>query len=377
MNPTALAESYRAALLDYIGGGGDGALQQAYEVGRQALEAGIGPLVLFSIHRDVVQQLPARPIEPAEFVSQVTTVFIEALASFQMGYASADEARAPLNQVGTILDRHQRELEAAQRRLEGSASQELLGMLERHAHEVDESRKQLDSLPQTSEARRQLVAEIVHAQEEERRRLAGEIHDDAIQSMTAVLLRVGLLGTRLKDGDQVELVGTLESSIRDTIGRLRRMIVGLAPPELDRAGLAAAVRSSLDQLNAEFGIKSQLENKLEGEPSVEARTIAYRIVQEALVNTRNHAEASEVHVDLSTEDGGVAGLVRDNGAGFDVEATLAEVRPGHLGLVTMRERADLAGGWCRVESGPTGTSVKFWLPDRLRAGVAPGGTGKK
>jgi signal transduction histidine kinase len=377
VNPTALAESYRTALLDYIGGGGDAALQQAYEVGRQALEAGIGPLVLFSIHRDVVQQLPARPIEPAEFVSQVTTVFIEALASFQMGYASADEARAPLDQVGTILERHQRELEAAQRRLEGSASQELLGMLERHAHEVDESRKQLDSLPQTSEARRQLVAEIVHAQEEERRRLAGEIHDDAIQSMTAVLLRVGLLGTRLKDGDQVELVGTLESSIRDTIGRLRRMIVGLAPPELDRAGLAAAVRSSLDQLKAEFGIKSRLENKLEAEPSVEARTIAYRIVQEALVNTRNHAEASEVNVDLSTEDGGVAGLVRDNGAGFDVEATLAEVRPGHLGLVTMRERADLAGGWCRVESGPTGTSVRFWLPDRLRAGVAPGGTGQE
>jgi signal transduction histidine kinase len=377
VNPTALAESYRSALLDYIGGGGDEALRQAYEVGRQALEAGIGPLVLFSIHRDVVQQLPPRPIEPAEFVSQVTTVFIEALASFQTGYASADEARAPLEQVGTILDRHQRELEAAQRRLEGSASQELLGMLERHAREVDESRKQLDSLPQTSEARRQLVAEIVHAQEEERRRLASEIHDDAIQSMTAVLLRVGLLGTRLRDQDQVELVGTLESSIRETIARLRRMIVGLAPPELDRAGLVAAVRSALEQLKAEFGIKYRLENTLEAEPSVEARTIAYRIVQEALVNARNHAEASEVEIDLGTEDRGVAGEVRDNGVGFDVDATLAEIRPGHLGLVTMRERADLAGGWCRVKSGPDGTSVKFWLPDRLRAGFAPGGAGEE
>jgi signal transduction histidine kinase len=237
-------------------------------------------------------------------------------------------------------------------------------LVERHAGEIDEVRQRLETARQSPSTRRRLLADIVHAQEEERRRLAGDIHDDAVQAMTAVLLRIGLLGTRLDNPEQVRLVEELEGSIRDTIGRLRRLIAGLSPPELDRAGLAPAVRSALEQLKLEFHIDYSLENKLRREPGPEARTIAYRIVQEALANTRKHANASRVDVVFDSQEHGLCTTVTDDGVGFDVEATLAVVRPGHLGLKAMRERAELADGWLRIESQPGATKVTFWLPER-------------
>jgi signal transduction histidine kinase len=306
-------------------------------------------------------------VDGDEFVRRVTAVFIEALAPFQMTAGGFDEAHEQVSELGTILQRHSHELEAFRDQpKEGRNAQttDLKGMVERHAREIDDVRRRLEAARQTPDTRRRLLADIVHAQEEERRRLAGDIHDDAVQAMTAVLLRIGLLGARLEKPDQVSLVEELEMSIRDTIGRLRRLIAGLSPPELDRAGLAPAVRSALDELKHEFKIDYSLRNQLTREPGSEARTIAYRIIQEALANTRKHANASGVEVVLETEEHGLCTTVTDDGVGFDVEAALAVVRPGHLGLKAMRERAELAEGWLRIESQPGETTVTFWIPER-------------
>jgi signal transduction histidine kinase len=366
-DPAALVERYRATLQTYLAAGAEDALHQANEIGREALDAAIGPLVLFSIHRDVVQRLPPQPVDGDEFVRRVTEVFIEALAPFQMAVGGFDEAHEQVSELGAILQRHMHELEAFRggpNRGRNDKTVDLESLIERHAREIDEVRERLETARQTPDTRRRLLADIVHAQEEERRRLAGDIHDDAVQAMTAVLLRIGLLGSRLDKPDQVSLVEELEESIRDTIGRLRRLIAGLSPPELDRAGLAPAVRSALDQLKLEFKIDYSLENRLVREPGPEARTIAYRIVQEALANTRKHSGASRVDVVLETQEHGLCTSVTDDGLGFDVEATLAVVRPGHLGLKAMRERAELAEGWLQIESQPGQTIVKFWIPER-------------
>jgi signal transduction histidine kinase len=366
-DPAALLERYRATLQTYLAAGAEDALQQANEIGREALDAAIGPLVLFSIHRDVVQRLPPQPVDGDEFVRRVTTVFIEALAPFQMAVGGFDEANEHVSELGAILQRHSQELEAFRGQPDGGRNVktvDLKALVERHAREIDEVRERLETARQTPDTRRRLLADIVHAQEEERRRLAGDIHDDAVQAMTAVLLRIGLLGSRLDKPDQISLVEELEESIRDTIGRLRRLIAGLSPPELDRAGLAPAVRSALDQLKLEFKIDYSLENRLIREPGPEARTIAYRIVQEALANTRKHSGATRVDVLLETQEHGLCTSVTDDGLGFDVESTLAVVRPGHLGLKAMRERAELAEGWLQIESQPGQTMVKFWIPER-------------
>jgi signal transduction histidine kinase len=366
-DPAELVERYRATLQNYLAAGAEDALRQANEIGREALDAAIGPLVLFSMHRDVVQQLPPQPVDGDEFVRRVTAVFIEALAPFQMTAGGFDEAHEQLSELGTILQRHSQELEAFRDQPKDGRNAEtadLKGMVERHAREIDDVRQRLESARQTPDTRRRLLADIVHAQEEERRRLAGDIHDDAVQAMTAVLLRIGLLGARLEKPEQVSLVEELEESIRDTIGRLRRLIAGLSPPELDRAGLAPAVRSALDELKHEFKIDYSLENRLTREPGPEARTIAYRIIQEALANTRKHANAAHVEVVLETQEHGLCTTVTDDGAGFDVQAALGVVRPGHLGLKAMRERAELAEGWLRIESSPEATSITFWIPER-------------
>jgi signal transduction histidine kinase len=332
-----LAARYASALEGYLAGGEEEALQDAYQVGRLALESGLGPLVLFSIHRDVVAKLPPQPIDPGDFVAQSTTVFIETLAPFEMAYASFDEASA--------------------------AVAELSAMLERDAALVGGLRERLDRVHETSAARRRLIADIVTAQEQERRRIAGEVHDDAVQAITVVSLRLGLLKRELSDPQQLEAINELEGSVTDAIGSLRRLIAGLAPPQLDDRGLAPAVRFLLEDIEARFGLKGRLESRLDAEPGQEARAIAFRIAQEAIVNARKHGRPSRIDVLLESHDGGVLARIVDDGAGFAVREALGRSRPGHLGLGAMRERAQLVGGWLNIESDKQGTSVEFWIPD--------------
>jgi signal transduction histidine kinase len=207
-------------------------------------------------------------------------------------------------------------------------------------------------------------ADIVRAQEEERRRIACDIHDDSVQAMAAVLLRIGILGARLDDPEEKRLVTDIETSVRDSITRLRRVIVGLALPELDCESIVLGVRTLLEGIKADSGVDFRLESRLSTEPSAEGQTIAYRIVQEAVTNARKHAEASHLHVTLESDEAGVLGMVRDDGVGFDVAAMLADPRPGHLGLRAMRERAELLGGRLDISSRPGETTVRFWLPER-------------
>ena len=111
-------------------------------------------------------------------------------------------------------------------------------------------------------------------------------------------------------------------------------------------------------------IEVLLQDDLDGEPSREIRTAAYRIVQEALTNVRKHAGATRVHITLANRDEGIAAVVTDDGVGFRAEVGPTPQRAGHIGLQSMRERAEALGGWWRIESRPQhGTTMEFWLPD--------------
>ena len=123
----------------------------------------------------------------------------------------------------------------------------------------------------------------------------------------------------------------------------------------------------LAQIATESGIGCRLDDRLEHEPQPEQRTIAFRVTQEALANARKHASPSRIDVLLESRDGGVDARIADDGTGFAVAAALEELRPGHMGLATMRERVEMAGGWLRIDSSERGTAVSFWIPD----GVEP------
>jgi PAS domain S-box-containing protein len=210
--------------------------------------------------------------------------------------------------------------------------------------------------------RRRLMAHLVQAQEEERRKIAADIHDDSIQAMTAASLRLQQLRKHATSDEQQELIARLDEAVRESITRLRRLMFDLRPPTLDRTGLGPALRELLDRMRADIEIDYTLDDRLATEPSSALRIELYRITQEALTNVRKHARAEHVKVDLQRVEQGFHIRIADDGVGFDVPARSGQ--SGHLGLVAMRERATIAGGWWTVESRPGhGTVVDCWLPD--------------
>lgn len=204
--------------------------------------------------------------------------------------------------------------------------------------------------------RRELLQRVVDAGNEERGRIAVGLHDDVIQALAASALEVGAV-RRHPEHDADEALARVEETLRRTIGTLRRLLFDLTPPELDE-GLAAAIEVAADQHFTGTGTTVRTRVDLAVEPSRETASTVYRIVAEALTNARRHAGASTVEVVVRADDVALEGVVRDDGRG----GTFDEV-PGHLGLRTMRERAELLGGRCTV--GPRtegGTEVAFRVP---------------
>jgi len=228
--------------------------------------------------------------------------------------------------------------------------------------DVTEHHRTLRNLRTADEQRRSLLERVVTSQEQERRQVAGDIHDDAIQAMVAVTLQLQALGGRLRDPRSAELLERLAATATESVGRLRQLVFELRPPLLDEVGLAAAIDQYARRAGELAGFVVQVSDESAGELPDELRVVAYRIVQEALANVRAHARASRVAVRLEEVDGGVLARVSDDGTGF--LPGLVERRPaGHLGLISMREQATMAGGWWRIASAPgMGTTVELWLP---------------
>ena len=229
-------------------------------------------------------------------------------------------------------------------------------------------RQTVETLKQVDQNRQALLRRLVDAQEEERRAIARDIHDDTIQSMFAVSLRLSTLRNALRDAVQVEQLQLLEQSVQASTDRLRHLLFELRPAALDEGGLPAALREYLDVMRSENAIDVELETAMERSPASETQVIAYRIAQEALANVRKHARASRVECAVSAVDDGILIRIADDGVGFQEER--GRPSAGHLGMVSMRERAEMAGGWFRVTSSEgKGCIVEFWIPDN-KDGVA-------
>lgn len=219
----------------------------------------------------------------------------------------------------------------------------------------------VEALRKIDEQRRRLLARLDHAQDEERKRIALDIHDDTLQIMAAVGMRLDSFRRGISDPGQLQALEKLEQTVTLSMARLRRLVFELSPPVLQRHGLAAGLRSYLEETCREAGIGYRMEIYLRDEPPPEQQTVLYRITKEALANVRKHARANNVQVRLAEQDGGVLVRVEDDGIGLSADTNGSP--PGHLGMVAMRERAELAGGWSRISSDPGGgTVVEVWVP---------------
>jgi signal transduction histidine kinase len=172
-------------------------------------------------------------------------------------------------------------------------------------------------------------------------------------------MRLQLLLDHPERADAHEL-GELGEELRSAIERLRNLLFELRPVALELEGLAPAIEMYLEHAAKEAGWTWELTDALDEEPTPEARVAFYRIAQEAVGNARKHANASHVDVRLSSEGGGLLLRIADDGGGFDPSEAPV---PGHLGLATITERAELAGGWCRVHSrAGEGAVLECWMP---------------
>jgi len=223
---------------------------------------------------------------------------------------------------------------------------------------VEMLRRQLDEI---REAQRQLL----RSREEERARLARDLHDGPIQVLVGLNMQLGLLlnalGTRSAAPDSP--LTTMRGEVRALLSELREVCAELRPPMLDTIGVGAAIHTLAEEWSAQFEVRVTLDLP----PDAALRSLPddvavnlYRVVQEALSNIAHHAEAHLTTIRLTWEDAWLTLIVQDDGRGFVVPADLHDLAMcGHFGLVGMQERVRLIGGDWAVDSAPGhGTTVR-------------------
>lgn len=216
-----------------------------------------------------------------------------------------------------------------------------------------------------AEFRTEMLAQILTAQEAERRRIARDLHDEVGQTLTSLLI-----GFRtITDAESLEAARTRSLELRETTSTLlddiKRLARGLRPSVLDDLGLVPALERLTLDISRVHDVEVSLEtsgltaNRL---PEVVEVTV-YRIVQESLNNTVKHAQARTARVSVTRTGNELVVTVQDDGHGFAAQPTQKLMADGHLGLAGMRERAALLGGSLNIESKPdAGTLVRACLP---------------
>lgn len=264
-------------------------------------------------------------------------------------------ARDPIDRsMFTADDSHLLELFAARATLALGMTRAIAGERERADAEVMLSREEQQAL-----SRRETLRRVVDAQERERRRIARELHDDTGQALTSVLI-----GLRLaEESDDLETARSTLRELRETVTAsirdLRSLAVELRPTALDDFGLEPALERLADTFGRRTGLVIDLRVAgLDVRLGEQLETALYRVVQEGLTNIAKHAGATRVTVSVHGHDHMVSLTIEDDGRGFEVSGPALG-----LGLVSMRERAELLGGSLRVQSTPgEGTTLAVEVP---------------
>jgi len=243
-------------------------------------------------------------------------------------------------------------------------------ILERSIRYAIEHCKNIEALRQSENQLRILSSKLMEAQENERKRVAHELHDSIGASLTAVKYGLELQATRAGEGKRCldsSVLSQLTSTVEGTIKDLKRIYGNLRPLILDDLGILAAMRSLVRQFR-EVRPNANLVEIIDAEEHdipEGLKIVIYRIVQEALNNIAKHSDCDQVELTLSNKRGIVVLSLRDNGRGFDLREILMEEGHRHkLGLQSMKERAELSGGsFTILSSKGKGTTIKVtWQP---------------
>lgn len=278
-------------------------------------------------------------------------------------FAEPDAARA-------ILQATPSEQVARLRRGDGSTLQAHVGaqalllgarqLLLLHISDLTDSDRIRAEVAAQREELQTLARRLLTVQEDERRTLSRELHDDIGQQLTAIKLGAMALQDEGEPVLRAELLAEILATTDQTLAKLRDLSTLLRPPQLDALGLEAALRWQAERMFRSGRPRLSLAlTPLPRRPDPAAELACFRIAQEAMTNIQRHAQAMHVAVTLAAENGGLELSVRDDGRGFDPSHS------GRLGLVTMRERAEQVGGRLEIDAAPgRGSCVRAYIPVR-------------
>lgn len=220
------------------------------------------------------------------------------------------------------------------------------------------------ALREKETARLALLDALVRAQEEERARLARELHDGAGQVLTSLLVRLKSLDRELGSGEQHQALERVSETVVKIIDQIGELSHRLRPAALEELGLEAALEALAQDMSRDSGLQLEFESDFnERRLPADLEITLYRIAQEALTNVIRHANATTVQVELVTLPHAVGIRVQDNGQGFDPEDLASQAEGRRLGLIGIQERAEMQGGTLVVYTAPgQGTTVEVRLP---------------
>lgn len=359
---------YLAALRAYVTGGPDAVLLGASKLGRKALRMGLSFSDLTLIHEEALMILmPSAGVaaEGERMIRSSGFFFRRALEPLVMvaGLALPVEAGKPVIHA-VVAD-----LTALRKTLRDEKEKRKVAEMACH-----ESRQKYNQLRADSRAMQKqlkcLSHDLLRAQEDERRKISRELHDDISQILTGINVRLAALKleTSANTGSVSKKISNAQRLVEKSVAVVHRFARELRPAMLDDLGLVPALTTFMK----EFRKRSGLPVRFVASKGIELetldcsrRTVLYRIAQEALTNVIKHAQASRVSVSLQCESNEICLEVVDDGKSFSVPRELANKSRKHLGLIGMRERAEMVGGKLAIESASgQGTKVRVCIPVR-------------
>jgi signal transduction histidine kinase len=298
---TSFEDEYRSALSEYAEGSGEAGLGRAYELGRKAMTERKSLVEIVAIHHQALQRILREAGKGDGGLLRASADFLtESLSPYEMAHRGFQDAVKALRQFNETL-------------------------------------------------------------EEEIKRIAYAVHDEAGQILVAVHLALASLAAELPDKQQQ--IRELEALLNQVEQQLRGYSHELRPTVLDDLGWIPAIRFLAENVSKRTHLLIQVKAGFTGRLPGTIETALYRILQEALTNTSKHAKATRVWIQVRREDGTLCCSVRDDGQGFDIRAAHTEGKRRGLGLIGIQERLNAVGGTLSINSAPgRGTKLLIRLP---------------
>ncbi|MBK9517528.1 MAG: HAMP domain-containing protein [Anaeromyxobacter sp.] len=288
----------------------------------------------------------------------VLTAEAERIASGELAWPIPALGEDEVGRLGQALDRMRQGLKGLVESVEQSNER----LEQRVRDRTSELKGANQQLRERELMRADLLRKVITAQEDERKRVARELHDETTQSLAVLLMRIERSQEAIRAGQDpgLEEVKVLATWVLDDVHRL---ILDLRPSVLDDLGLLSAIRWYAQRTLQERGVAVRFEFSELGRLPPELETALFRMCQETMSNIARHAQATQVLIEASLEAGRIHVTIEDDGKGFD-QAEVAS-RPGrpHWGLLGIAERAELLGGKAHIDSSPgAGTRVDVQIP---------------